>query len=361
MSRPRIADLSTTWARIPLGAGRGGSGATQVDLLHVTVSDDEGATGTGFTYALTGGAEGLYALLTGLVRDRAVGAPLDEWPRRWHEIAAATRRLGRGMALPALSAADIGVWDLRARRAGLPLYRFIGAHTDVVPVYGSGRSTHQMTVDELVEGSRLYLAEGYDAVKLRVGARRAEEDVARVRAVREALGDSVRIMVDCNERLDLPTALWLARRLEELSVFWMEEPLPSDDLAGHARLAAQTSVPVAVGEHLHGRFEFADYLRAGAAAVLQPDVPLVGGVTEWLRISAVAEVFGAVLTPHFLPELHVHLAAAVPNCAYIEHFPLIDDVLTETLTVDGGVATPPDRPGHGMAWDADALDGFRKA
>ncbi|MER7209007.1 mandelate racemase/muconate lactonizing enzyme family protein [Streptosporangium sp. NPDC000239] len=361
MNRPTIADLSTAWVRVPLGAGRGGSGATRVDLLHVTLTDDEGATGTGFTYALTGGAEALYALLTGLVKEMAEGTPLDAWPRRWHEITAATRRLGRGVALPALSAADIAVWDLRARRAELPLYRYIGAHTDTVPVYGSGRSTHAMTVDELIEGSRRYVAEGYDAVKLRVGARRAEEDVARVRAVREALGDDLRIMVDCNERLDLPTAVWLGRRLDDLGVYWIEEPLPSDDLAGHAQLAARQGVPVAVGEHLHGRHEFANYLREGAASVLQPDVPLCGGVTEWLRISAVAEVFGAVLTPHFLPELHINLAAAVPNCAYVEHFPLIDEVLAETLPVSGGVAAPPDRPGHGMLWDGAALDRLRHA
>lgn len=354
-----ISDLSVLWARIPLGSGRGGSGATSVDLLRTTVTTDDGASGTGFTYALTGGAEALHAMLTGLVRDLVVGARLDEWPQHWHRIADRTRRLGRGVALPALSGADIAVWDLRARRAEQPLYRFLGAHTDRVPVYGSGRSTHAMSVEELVEGAQAYVDEGYDAIKLRVGARRAEEDVERVRAVREKLGDGLRIMVDANERLDLPTALWLARRLDELGVHWLEEPLPADDVAGHAHLAATGGVPIAVGEHLHGRFEFANYLRAGAASILQPDVPLVGGVTEWLRISAVAEVFGAVLTPHFLPELHVHLAAAVPNCTTVEHFPLIDDVLQETLTINDGVATPPDRPGHGMRWDEDALDRFR--
>ncbi|GLZ38402.1 mandelate racemase/muconate lactonizing enzyme family protein [Actinokineospora sp. NBRC 105648] len=354
-----IASLQTQVARIPLGAGRGGSGATEVALLLATVTDDEGAVGTGFTYALTGGIEGVHALTAGIVRERVTGTRLDHWPRTWQDVWARTHRLGKGIALPALSAVDIAVWDLRANRAGEPLYRFLGAHHDRVPIYGSGRATHAMSVDELVEGSRSYLAEGYDAVKLRVGARRAEEDLERVAAVRTALGDGVRIMVDCNERLDLPTALWLGRKLADLGVYWMEEPLGSDDIAGHAQLAERAGLPIAVGEHLHGRFEFANYLRAGAASVLQPDVPLVGGVTEWLRISAIAEPFGAVLAPHFLPELHVHLAAAVPNCPTVEHFPLIDDVLSETVEIAGGFATPPERPGHGIRWDRDALDRFR--
>ncbi|TDB86218.1 mandelate racemase/muconate lactonizing enzyme family protein [Actinomadura sp. KC216] len=351
-----ITGVRTQVARIPLGAGRGGSGATQVDLLLVTVTDDAGASGTGFTYALTGGIEAVHALTTGLVRGLVVGTRIDHWPSTWQEVWSKTHRLGRGIALPALSAADIAVWDLRARRAGEPLYRFLGAHRDRVPIYGSGRATHAMSVDELIEGSKAYVSEGYDAIKLRVGARPAAEDVERVAAVRAALGDRIRIMVDCNERLDLPTALWLGRRLADLGVYWMEEPLASDDVAGHAQLAERAGLPIAVGEHLLGRFEFADYLRAGAASVLQPDVPLTGGVTEWLRISAIAEPFGAVLAPHFLPELHVHLAAAVPNCPTVEHFPLIDDVLTETVAIGGGHATPPDRPGHGIRWDPDALD-----
>ncbi len=347
------------WARIPLGAGRGGSGATAVDLLHVTVRSDDGAVGTGFTYALTGGAEAVHALLGGLVNDLVVGVQIEEWPQVWKLVSDRTHRLGRGIALAALSAVDIAVWDLRAHRAQLPLYRFIGAHRDRVPIYGSGRATHQMDVDELIAGQRQYLDEGYDAVKLRIGARGAAEDLDRLRAVRAALGENVRIMVDANERLDLPTAMWLQAGLQDLGVFWLEEPLTSDDIAGHAQLASRGGPAIAVGEHLHGRFEFANYLRAGAATVLQPDVPLTGGITEWLRISAIAEVFGAVLAPHFLPELHVHLAAAVPNCPYIEHFPLIDDVLLETLTISHGTAAPPQRPGHGMRWNDDALDRLR--
>lgn len=355
---PAITQVRTTWSRLPLGAGRGGSGATKVDLLVVEVTDSDGATGTGFTYALTGGAEAVHALLVGPFADFARGTRLDHWPQTWQRIWDDTHRLGRGMALAALSALDIAVWDLRARRADLPLFRFLGAHRDTVEIYGSGRATHAMSTEQLVEGARSYAAEGFGAIKLRVGARPAAEDIERVSEVRQAVG-SLRIMVDCNERLDLPTAQWMSRQLRDLDVFWMEEPLRSDDVTGHATLARSAGIPIAVGEHLHGRFEFATYLQAGAATVLQPDVPLTGGVSEWLRIAAIAESHGATLSPHFLPELHVHLAAATPNCPYVEHFPLIDGVLLETLDIIDGVVSPPDRPGHGLAWDHDALDDLR--
>ncbi|MEV6121601.1 mandelate racemase/muconate lactonizing enzyme family protein [Streptomyces sp. NPDC052077] len=355
----RIARIATSHHAIPLGAGRGGSGATQVDLILVRVTDDEGAEGLGLTFGLTGGAGAVRHLIDHDLTDLCLGTALDHWPATWEKAWARTHRLGRGHALPALSGLDIAVHDLRARRAGLPLYRYLGAHRDTVPIYGSGRATHAMSIDELIEGSRSYVAEGLDAVKLRAGALGAEEDVRRVAAVREALGPSVRIMVDCNERLDLPTALWMARRLADLGVYWMEEPLRSDDIEGHRQLAERGGVPVAVGEHLQGRFEFAQYLRRDAASVLQPDPPLGGGVTEWLRVSAVAEAGSAVLSPHFLPELNVHLALAVPNCPYVEHFPLIDGVLTETIEIRDGHALPPDRPGHGLCFDEGLLEKYR--
>ncbi|MEO3886679.1 mandelate racemase/muconate lactonizing enzyme family protein [Nonomuraea sp. B5E05] len=348
-------------AVVPLGAARGGSGATSVQVLHVIIYDTDGASGTGFTYALTGGIEGSLAIADKLYGPAITGMnPLD-WDRVWHELCAATHRLGRGVALPALSALDIAMWDLRARRAGLPLYRLLGAYRESVPIYGSGRATHQMSEDELVTGALTYLGEGYGAIKLRAGVHGIEQDIQRIAAVREAVGPDIRIMVDCNERLDLAEAQRFAHRLNELDVAWMEEPLPAGDVRGHALLAARSPVPIAVGEHLQGRFEVKQYLDQGACAILMPDAPLAGGVSEWLRISTLAEVSGIAISPHFLPELHVHLAAAAKPATYVEHFPLIDDLLLETVTVRGGMAVPPDLPGHGMRWNPDALDRFTAA
>lgn len=353
-----IDNIETSWHKVPLGSGRGGSGATEVDLVLTTITDSDGATGLGFTFGLTGGAGASKYLIDNDLKGLVVGTAIDHWPATWEAAWNVTHRLGRGHALPALSAIDIAVYDLAAIRNNLPLYRHLGAYADEVEIYGSGRATHQMDVEALVAGTKQYLDEGLRAVKLRAGAVGVEQDVARIAAVREAVGDRVRLMVDCNERLDLATALWFSHQLKDLGVYWLEEPLRSDDIEGHRQLAAQSGIPIAVGEHLLGRFEFAQYLARGAASVFQPDPPLCGGITEWRRISAIAEAGSAVLSPHFLPELNIHLALAVPNCPYVEHFPLIDDVLVETIEILEGRAIPSDRPGHGLLFDADALARF---
>lgn len=354
----KIGKIETRSMVVPLGAARGGSGATSLQVLHVQVHDVEGLTGTGFTYSLTGGVEGARAIMDTTFTPQVMGLDPLQWDRAWHTLLDATHRVGRGVALSALSALDIAVWDLRARYAGLPLYRLLGAHRTSVPVYGSGRATHGMSDDELVEGALAYVQEGYRAVKLRAGALGIDRDVERVAAVRSAIGPGVQIMIDCNERLDLAQAQRLAHRLADFDITWLEEPLVSDDVASHALLAARSPIPIAVGEHLQGRFEFKSYLDRGAASILMPDAPLTGGISEWVRIATLAEAAGVAVTPHFLPELHIHLVAATKAATYLEHFPLLDDLLTETITVTDGVAAPPDRPGHGMSWDPDALDRY---
>lgn len=354
----KIERIETRVAEVSLGAARGGSGATSVQLLHVTVQDSDGSAGTGFTYALTGGVEAARTVIEKSFWPRITGADLLAWDRIWHELWQSISRSGRGTGLAALSALDIAIWDLRACNAGLPLFRLLGAHHERVPIYGSGRATHQMTDGDLVAGALAYVEDGYRAVKLRAGALGIERDRARVAAVREALGPGVEIMIDCNERFNLAAAQRLVHRLASLDITWLEEPLPADDVAGHKLLASRSPIPLAVGEHLQGRFEVKRYLDCGAAAVIMPDAPLTGGVSEWMRIATLADASGVAVSPHFLPELHVHLAAATRAATWIEHFPLIDALLLETLKPRDGTVAPPDRPGHGMCWDPGALDRY---
>jgi L-alanine-DL-glutamate epimerase-like enolase superfamily enzyme/DNA-binding HxlR family transcriptional regulator len=355
----RITGLDATLLRVPTGLRWAGFGVTELEIVHVTLTDGEGATGTGFTFSINGGAAAMQTLVNGLIGQATIGSDLEGWDRRWHGLWARTHRLGRGVAVPALSAVDIAIWDLRARRAGLPLYRLLGAYRDQVPAYRSLDRMPGMPLQELVEAAATHVAEGFDAIKLFCGPRPLEEELDRVAAVREAVGSGVRIMVDTNERLDQPDALWFGRQLAAHDVSWLEEPLVSDDVAGHARLAERLAIPIAAGEHLIGRFEFAEYLRQGAAAVVQPDLPLAGGISEGLRVATLAEAHGAVLCPHSLPELHVHLVAAAKAGKYVECFPLLDELLQEPLQVSGGVTRPPDRPGHGILWSAEALQRYR--
>lgn len=340
---------------LPLGAARGGSGATLLQLVHVTLTAADGAEGTGFTYSLGAGAEAVMAMLKAVHVPAVRGLPLHHWDRTWYALRERTHRLGRGVTQLATSALDIAVWDLRARRAGEPLHRLLGSQRDEVPIYGSGRATHAMSIPELVDGALRYQDEGYRAIKLRAGFHPPSEDVRRVAAVRDAVGADVAIMVDCNERLELGTAQWLAHRLDDLHVLWVEEPFPAVDVAAHRALAARSPIPLAVGEHLQGLGEFLPYADPTVAGVVQPDAPITGGVSEFMRIAALAEANGVAVSPHFLPELHVHLAAAVRAATWVEHFPLIDDLLGEVLTPSDGRVAVPDRPGHGIVWDDAAL------
>ncbi|HWD03445.1 MAG TPA: mandelate racemase/muconate lactonizing enzyme family protein [Amycolatopsis sp.] len=352
-STPRIARAAVRVVDLPLGAARGGSGATQLQLAIVTLVDDDGATGTGYTYTLGPGIAAAAALIEELHLPAVVGLAIEDWDRTWYRMRDATHRVGTGVALLATSAVDIAMWDLRAVRAGLPLFRLLGAQRDEVPVYGSGRATHAMSTAELVEGAQSYVDEGFPAVKLRVGVRTPADDVARVAAVRRALGDDVQIMVDANERLDLATARWMAPRLAELGVAWFEEPVPSRHPDAHRVLAGGPTPPLAVGEHVLGLSAFTEFV--GSAPIWMPDVPLTGGISEFRRIDALAEAHGVSVTPHFLPELHVHVVAAGRATTWLEHFPLLDDLLAETLVIKDGKAAPPDRPGHGLRWDDQKL------
>ncbi|TCL38834.1 L-alanine-DL-glutamate epimerase-like enolase superfamily enzyme [Anaerospora hongkongensis] len=352
-----LSSINARLVTIPLGAGRGGSGATQVEVILVEIVSNDGIVGTGFSYALTGGGSAIKKIIEDMLAPLVIGQQEIRWEMIWYQIWDKTHRLGRGVALPALSALDIAIWDLRGKKQGKPLYELLGAHKEKIQIYGSGRATHGMSIEQLIEGAISYQEEGYKAIKLRAGALGINNDLARIKAVREHV-PSLQMMIDCNERFNYTDALWFGKHLEQLDIYWMEEPLISDDVEGHRRLAEQLKLSIAVGEHLQGRFEFVQYLQKGAATVCQPDAPLVGGISEWRRIATIAEGFGVVVSPHFLPELHVHLAASTVNCVSIEHFPLINDILGETLTIEAGYAVPPQRPGHGIIWDWEKIKHF---
>jgi L-alanine-DL-glutamate epimerase-like enolase superfamily enzyme len=165
-------------------------------------------------------------------------------------------------------------------------------------------------------------------------------------------------MVDCNEQLTLADALWLGSRLADLGYRWLEEPLIAEDIEGHALLASRLDVPLAVGEHLVGRYEFAHHLRSTPIGVYQPDAALTGGVGEAMRIAALADAGNRSVNFHSLPELHIHLAVACPNACYVEDFGILNGVLADRLTPRDGVVVPPERSGHGIVWDADAVRRF---
>ncbi|GAB3357893.1 mandelate racemase/muconate lactonizing enzyme family protein [Modestobacter lapidis] len=329
------------------------------ELIGVTLHTDTGETGTGFAFVTDfGGGVAVKALLDDVLLPRVQGRPVHEAKAIWHELWYITHRLGRGINSFAIAAIDIALWDLRARGNGHSLARELGQVTDRVPAYGSGKGSPLLPVDELVELSAGYVEQGFQAVKVRIGVDPAA-DIERVRAVRRALGDSVRIMCDANERLDLPTALWLGNRLAEFDIYWFEEPVVSDDVAAHQRLAQALPMPIVGGEHLCSSREFVQFVNAQALDVLQPNICMVGGFTEGLRIGELAAAHGLGFAPHFMSELHIHLAAALKNTTYLEYFPFLDEFIEEPLEHADGHILVPERPGHGIRFTEATWNRYR--
>ena len=355
-----IERVEAALLRVPLDAAMQAYGSDFVDVLLVTVTDGDGASGTGFTYTLNLGMPAVEVMVAEVLAPQIVGTSPDAWEATNAAIRLQTRRIGPDVVVPALSAVDIAIWDLRARRAGLPLYRLLGRGRTEVAFYGSGRSSNRLTQDDLVRGTLSYVEEGLSAVKLRIGARSPVEDIERVRAVRAAVGDDIVLMVDANEQLSEQQATELLPGLADARIGWIEEPFPAEDVLAHARLARSTPITVAAGEHLAAPARFAEYARERAAGLWQPDPALAGGVTAMLQIAELAAAQAIPVAFHSLPELNVHLSMDDPNVTYVEHFPILDPVLTTPITATDGTVTAPDAPGHGIAWDRDAISRYRR-
>lgn len=331
------------------------------ELIGVTLEDTKGVRGTGWTFTSDyGGGEAVKALLDAVLLKRVRGREAHDVEALNDELFHFTHRLGHGISSMAIAAIDVALWDLRARAAGVSIARLLGRVRDRVPCYGSGKASPSLPIDELVELSSGYIRDGFEAVKIRVG-REPGKDIERVRAVRQAIGDVPRILCDANERLDLPTALWLGRQLADLGVHWFEEPLLSQDIDGYRRLRASLPIAIAMGEHVHSRRDFMPYILGGAVDVVQPDMCFVGGITETMRIGRMADASGLALAPHFMTVLHIHVAAALPRASYVEFYPFMDDLLVAGLRVEKGMLLVPDGPGHGVEFTEDAWRKHRVA
>ena len=248
-----------------------------------------------------------------------------------------------------LSPSAIAFIDFRSvRRAG-------GAQPRV-PVYSTEGGWLHLTPEELVAQTLQAKADGFLGAKVKVGRPTVAEDVARLAAVREAVGGQFEIMVDANQCFNVAEAMRRARAYEPFNLAWFEEPLPAEDIGGHVELAARTATPIAIGESLYHPAHFREYLERDACSIVQVDCARIGGVTPWLKVAHLAEAFNVAVCPHFLMELHVSLTAAVPNAAWVEYIPQLDDVTTSRMTIEDGHAVAPAAPGLGIDWDFAAID-----
>jgi L-alanine-DL-glutamate epimerase-like enolase superfamily enzyme len=305
---------------------------TSQETPIIRICTDDGAEGVGYTYTIGTGGRSVVAMLEAHLAPLLIGRDPAMIEQIWHDLMFHTHATAVGAITSlALCAIDTALWDLRCRRSGQPLYREAGGARDSLPLYTT-------------EGGWLHLE-----------ASALVED-----AVREAVGPDFEIMVDANQAFQVDEAIRRARLYEPFDLAWFEEPLPAEDLGGHIRLCRATTLPVAVGESIYSIGHFREYMQREACSVVQVDVARIGGITPWLKVAHMAEAFNIPVCPHFLMELHVALAAAVPNGRWVEYIPQLDELTQTGMTVREGRAVPSAEPGLGIAWDWEKIGRMRQ-
>lgn len=332
------------------------------ETILVTITTDDGLSGTGYSYTIGTGGSSVLALLRNSLLPLLIGEQAGNVEALWRKLRDVTHATTIGAITSlALAAVDTALWDLRCLAAGEPLWRLAGGYRREVPLYDTEGGWLHLEADELVNGAVAAQKSGLRGVKIKVGKPHLSEDVARLRAIREAVGPDFSIMVDANQSMTSAEAVRRAAAFEEVGLGWFEEPLPADDVAGHARLAASTTLPIAVGESLYSIGQFRDYMQRSAVQIVQADVARIGGITPWLKVAHLAEAFNLDVCPHFLMELHVSLVAAIPNGRYVEHIPQLRAITAAEIEIIDGHALAPDTPGLGISWDFGAVDRHRVA
>jgi L-alanine-DL-glutamate epimerase-like enolase superfamily enzyme len=370
----KITGLRTVAVRVPVE--RPTAIATRQlgarEYILVWIDTDAGHTGIGYTYAGTVGGQAVYDLLQDALRPLLIGQDPRLIERHWATMYQEVLLTGRrGAAMRAISAIDIALWDLLGKIANLPLYRLLGGWADTVPAYASGGYYRPGDpLDNIREEMLSYKAQGFTDFKMKVGGAAFEVDVARVRAAREAIGSSGRLALDANNAWRWPyEAIRFARAVQDCDIWWLEEPLSPEDIAGHAEIARTLEMPVATGEIHATRWDFRALIEQQAADILQPDAGVLGGITEWLKVAHTAASFNLPVAPHWHANVHVHLVAAVANCLTVEYFVLEQDVYNferlvtpETrLRPQDGQLPLPTAPGIGVTLDAQAITRWQKA
>jgi mandelate racemase len=321
-------------------------------LVLVDLRDEDGAEGHAYLRTYTPVA--LRALAT-LLED--VAALVGGLPAEPSGVRARLQREfkllgGSGLAGAAVAGIDMALWDLAARRAGVPLAALLGADRRRVPAYAS---LHAMSPEPAAAEAEAALAAGFRAIKVKVGRDDLAADLEVVRALRAVAGERVPLMVDYNQSLSVDEAIARAAALEGEGVAWIEEPTRADDFAGHARIAAAARVPIQLGENWQGPGDLRTSLALRACDLGMPDAMKIGGVSGWREAAAIADETGLPLSSHTFPEFSVHLLAATPTAHWLEHLDHVGPILQDPPRVEDGEAVVSERPGAGVEWDEAAL------
>jgi len=368
---PIIESVQVCAAAIPLDQVTSFSNRS-VNTRHyglVKVRSKEGMEGIGFCYIGSAGGQIFTAAVEHLLAKVLIGKDSYGIEGLWQNMYQESLLQGRqGTVMRAISALDIALWDLNAKTHGLPLHKLLGAmELESVPAYASGGYyLDGKTPEHLGEEMAKYVELGFRAVKMKTGRYSPRVEEARLKAVRDAVGPDIELMMDCNNAWqDVTQAMQYIRRFEQYEPYFIEEPFGPDDIDSHAKLARLTRLPIATAEIGYGRWYHKELLEKQAASILQTDAAVCGGITEWKRIAATAASYGVVVCPHWFHDLHAPLVAATPNARYVEFF-WDDQVLNFRRLIDrqlsqkGGRVILHQEPGLGFSFDEAAVTKYGK-
>ena len=350
MQNSKIRDIKVHLVSRPITGGF--ADATRkvetVGFTVVRVITDDGTEGFGVTYHEVGG-EATKLMIEKNIKPRLIGRDPFETEVIWNELVAYLRGVGRkGLMFCALSAIDIALWDLKGKILGMPLYKLFGGEQTKIPVYGSGgwiSYTEQELVDEVVD----YKKRGFQAVKIKVGHPDMNEDVERLTKVREVVGNDLKIMMDANQGMDVPSAIKLVNAVEHLNIHWFEEPVVNTDFEGYASIHSKTRVSLAMGEREYNTVALRELIGRRAIDLWQPDIIRLGGVEEWIRSAALADAYNIPVLPHYYKDYDVPLLATVRNPYGAESFDWIDAIIDNPMVIDNGYAQL--REGNGWGFE----------
>ncbi len=324
-----------------------------VHVVAAVLRTDQGVEGVGHTMTLRGAWFKTLATAVQEMSELLIGEDPTQPEKIHRKMLSTVSWFGPGgMVEFAACALDIAVWDVLGKVAGQPLYRLLGGTRNRVPAYISGQLSRRLTLDELATASSGFKAQGWRAMKMNLGLERTPQaEAARVRAVREAVGPNVDILVDVNARWTPAQAIRTGRYLEEYQLFWLEDPTEADDLEGLAEIALQLGTPVATGEKYYGLAPWRKVLGARALDIVMVDMMRAGGITPLRKVAALCEAYGIPMASHTQHEIYTHCIAALPHGLIVEWMPWSSQIFEGAPELREGDLVLSDRPGHGMELD----------
>ncbi len=330
-----------------------------VGCVLVSIHSNEGLVGEGYCFALNAVRLKAFDDIVKSLAPMIEGQDTDFIEGIWENIYQSLNAMGRsGMTIGALAAVDTALWDLQGKALNKPLHRLFGACRDSIKTYASSGLWLSQNIDELCAEADDFIKQGFQSMKIRLGKPTWQEDIERVKAVRETIGDNIELLSDANQSLSTKHAIRLGRELEAYNVGWFEEPVDSENLAGHAEIRKKLDINIASGETEYTRFGMKAMLDNKACDILMPDLQRMGGLTEMRKVASLAASYHVPISSHIFTEQSLCIAGSAPNCISVEHMSWFEALFNEKMEIENGDLLIPERVGTGFTFNQDAISKY---